>query len=938
MSTVQNNKIKKNNTLGIKPKKKTIPININTNPVPGKFLFSNQVNNIASSYLSMGRRIQINKNNKTSKTIHVNTNSATNYYTLNSKDSKLTNGSLTNSLFTNGKNNNMSEINTLNINYFNVSNNKNNNHNQYQNYEINPRMKSINSKEKKNLSTFSNSHISNEKLFAGYENSNNGNNNKSKNKINSANTIYNLTKLRQTYSTRANFLDSRNKTKKVPMKSKIRQFKYQYKNKSISTSFNNNAYSTKRHFNGSHQRELYNFMKEELLSNLSNDKKLDSNNFEKRINYNYIHKNKALYETKNKHFRNNTVNFGGKELLNIFHKKTLSNLNTNLYNNNKINNYAKININKNLYINNENNNNNNRNNNLNQIRNSIGNNQNYCNNEENPFIDNIITKKNNEYNSKKKVKKLSKGKINDIKICINEKKINTKEARHNQNNSNIINFNYNNHILINKNISNNNSNNTSNIVHHIKHPISNNINISGIKKILIRKESKKLNYNQNQNQNPNQIKVNNNKLIPSIPTPMQKNKNKLIPSQRNIKINLAKFLQNAKNKQNNKLIVGRKTLSIKKIQKENKSDFSITQLKGKRSNKIIKNGNNENLMNTHNKTINEEIPKNKGIIEKKNNNENELKCFLEGKIGNDINFIANITNKNKIKNNNKNKDKNLDNISENITEDLINDIYRYNLKNNKKNKNQNNNNNVNCNSSNSTNNNINYGNIKNDYSVDNVPEPINKMNQKNQIDYYSINNIIDFNNSNINNNNNKEGKNNYNCNKDKINKNYEKKEIDIKNVNTDNDGIENYNENNIKPLNDEENNEIINNKDIHNNLFDEENLDELPDDYDENFNDLYSIINKINFGSVLVCVEGFFTPEGRAYKRYKEKFDKFYDKFYNKKGYSFSNSNNKPKKIIEVAGLTSNTKTNSSSSKKKVVSPNAMYNDLNIVKELNVKC
>lgn len=69
MSTVQNNKIKKNNTLGIKPKKKTIPININinTNPVPGKFLFSNQVNNIASSYLSMGRRIQINKNNKASK-------------------------------------------------------------------------------------------------------------------------------------------------------------------------------------------------------------------------------------------------------------------------------------------------------------------------------------------------------------------------------------------------------------------------------------------------------------------------------------------------------------------------------------------------------------------------------------------------------------------------------------------------------------------------------------------------------------------------------------------------------------------------------------------------------------------------------------------------------------------------------------------------------
>ena len=55
MSSIPNYKLKKNNTLGIKPKKKSIPININTNPTPGKFLFSNQVNNIASSYLSMGQ-------------------------------------------------------------------------------------------------------------------------------------------------------------------------------------------------------------------------------------------------------------------------------------------------------------------------------------------------------------------------------------------------------------------------------------------------------------------------------------------------------------------------------------------------------------------------------------------------------------------------------------------------------------------------------------------------------------------------------------------------------------------------------------------------------------------------------------------------------------------------------------------------------------------
>ena len=119
-----------------------------------------------------------------------------------------------------------------------------------------------------------------------------------------------------------------------------------------------------------------------------------------------------------------------------------------------------------------------------------------------------------------------------------------------------------------------------------------------------------------------------------------------------------------------------------------------------------------------------------------------------------------------------------------------------------------------------------------------------------------------------------------------------------------------------------------------NNLFDEENLEDLPEDYDENFNDLYSIINKMNFGSVLVCVEGLFTPEGRTYKKYKDKFDKFYDKTYSKKGNSFANSNAKPNKRIEGLSVTSNAKTESSSSKKNVI--NAKYNDLNIVKDLNV--
>jgi hypothetical protein len=96
-------------------------------------------------------------------------------------------------------------------------------------------------------------------------------------------------------------------------------------------------------------------------------------------------------------------------------------------------------------------------------------------------------------------------------------------------------------------------------------------------------------------------------------------------------------------------------------------------------------------------------------------------------------------------------------------------------------------------------------------------------------------------------------------------------------------------------------------------------LDEFPEDYDEDFNDLYSIINKINFGRVLVGVEGFFTSEGKAYKKYKDKFDKIYDKLYLKKRNSNSNSNAKKKNVMEIASMASNTKTNYSSSKKGII-------------------
>ena len=842
MSSIPNYKMKKNNTLGIKTKKKAIPININTNPAPGKFLFSNHVNNIASSYLSMGRRIQINKNIKASKIIHVNTNSATNYYTLNTKDTRQTNGSITNSLINNIKNNNnKSEYNSININnYININNN--NSQSQQQNSEI-IKVSNAHSKDKQ-LSTISNSKINNDILINGYQSSkNNINNSKFKNKANNSTTTNNLSKNKKTYSTRPNFLDSKIKTKKMPMKSKIRQYKYQYKNnKPISTSFNN-VYMTKRHFQGSYQRDILNYVRNDLLSNINNEKNYE--NYFTKNNFNLIHKN--LYEIKNRHNRHNTASFGNKDIMNIFHKKNLSSKMNNFYNN--------INSNNNIHNLNENNEKN--------IKHSV--NKNNINNDANLIVYNIINKINNSNNSKKKIKKLSNGKINDIKIYVNEKNINSKENKNNSNNNKKINSYHN--FYYTKYLSNNynsNNNNNVNIAHHQKNQSNININITGIKKILVKqKENKKINKN----------KITNN----PIPTPSQKIKTNIIPSQRNIKINLAKFLKGVKTKPNNKgkLIVGRKSLSIKKISKENNSDFFISQLNDKITNILLKNKEEENInINNYNTNNNNNIQnKNEEIIEK---NENE----------------------------NDNDDNNKNSKNENIENDLISDIYHNNNNKNTKNKNDKCVFDFNCHSNNSTTNNINN---KNDYSIDNMPGPINinnKLNlqRKKSIDN-ELQNITDLNNSNP----------NININNIINEKNKQENEI-IQNKKDKNATIINTDINKIKIIK-KETQKLINNN-IKNTLFDEENLDELPEDYDENFNDLYSIINKINFGSVLVCVEGLFTPEGRTYKKYRDKFDKFYDKLFVKKGNSFSNSNNKPKKIVEVAGLTSNTKTNSSSSKK----------------------
>ena len=461
------------------------------------------------------------------------------------------------------------------------------------------------------------------------------------------------------------------------------------------------------------------------------------------------------------------------------------------------------------------------------------------------------------------------------------------------------------------------------------------MNIPGIKKISIKQRDKKNNMIQNQYKQNNK----------PIPTPGQKIKSNIIPSQRNIKINLAKFLKDVKIKQNNKSIVGRKSLSIKRISKENNSDFSLSQLNDKFAQKILKNNEEGNdigncVVNNRqnvNKTIQEEIRK-VYIPEEKKNSEMDNDKFndINNNILIDTNYISNMQNKGAI------------NRTSNIPLNLINEICQNNV---------NTGNNMkyyklNYNTNSSTTNNNYYGNNKNDYSVDNIQDITNKDFSKNKenINDLNLNNVTDVDKTNIN-------KNDLSSNANDMNENINKENLSNININskknydlnTDDDLIsKNNNKSNIhndddykietnKVANldgDNSNNSKLIENNISNDLFDEDNLSELPEDYDENFNDLYSIINKMSYGNVLVCVEGLFTPEGRTYKKYKDKFDKLYNKFFYKKGNSFTNSNNKPKKIVEGTSVASNAKTNSSSSKKNIINP--MYNnELNLEKVLN---
>ena len=126
----------------------------------------------------------------------------------------------------------------------------------------------------------------------------------------------------------------------------------------------------------------------------------------------------------------------------------------------------------------------------------------------------------------------------------------------------------------------------------------------------------------------------------------------------------------------------------------------------------------------------------------------------------------------------------------------------------------------------------------------------------------------DNNNDNINNNNNI-----------KITVNSNIKEFSNKNdeVISDNNQI-NSPKNNIYLNNSNSNfNNRPDNDEFNNSLFDLENLNELPEDYDEKFDDLNSIVKKIKFNQIYLTNESIFTLKNKYLDNYNETFSNIFN-------------------------------------------------------------
>ena len=109
-------------------------------------------------------------------------------------------------------------------------------------------------------------------------------------------------------------------------------------------------------------------------------------------------------------------------------------------------------------------------------------------------------------------------------------------------------------------------------------------------------------------------------------------------------------------------------------------------------------------------------------------------------------------------------------------------------------------------------------------------------------------------------------------------RNYNKNSNKKKDVNN---SCSNLNEKKNKYLRiDDGTGEEIKKNNIENNLFSENNLIDIEKIIDDKFDDLYSIIKRINFSIVLLNNEGIFNVENKVYQNHTQVFNNYYDKLY----------------------------------------------------------
>lgn len=108
-----------------------------------------------------------------------------------------------------------------------------------------------------------------------------------------------------------------------------------------------------------------------------------------------------------------------------------------------------------------------------------------------------------------------------------------------------------------------------------------------------------------------------------------------------------------------------------------------------------------------------------------------------------------------------------------------------------------------------------------------------------------------------------------------------------------------------------------NDVEIKNILFDEENLEDLPSNYDEKFDNLYDIVHRINYGSILIGAESIFSYRSKAYKEFKYKYELLFIKKYNRK-----NAEDSKDKYLKKMNNSCTAQTDFSSSNKNIYKHN----------------